>query len=383
MVVPDLRVVARTGDTSPTARAAMLRQPPHLLITTPESLYLLVTAARSRERLRTVRTVIVDEIHAVARDKRGSHLALTLERLDALAKHRPQRIGLSATQRPIETIARLLVGAGEGRAGPTGSRHAASWTSAITASSTSRSSYRTARLEAVASHEQWGEILDRIAAHVRAHRTTLIFVNTRRLAERLATFSGSASGRVRSRPTTEACPRTGGSGSRRGSALASSPRSSPRHPSSSASTSAPSSWSARSAPRGASPRCSSGWAVRAMPAAPSPRARLPHDARQLVEATALLRAVRAGQLDRVLPPARRAGATDRGRLRRRRLVEDQLFDLVRRAAPYADLGRAEFDAVVAMLSDGIQTGRGRRAAYFTGTVSTASCGDEGAPGSPR
>src|SRR5262249_41496991 len=120
LTVPDLRVVARTGDTSPGMRAAMLREPPHLLITTPESLYLLVTAARSRERLRQVPTVIVDEIHAVARDKRGSHLALTLERLDALAKHRPQRIGLSATQRPIETIARLLIGTGEGRTGSDG-----------------------------------------------------------------------------------------------------------------------------------------------------------------------------------------------------------------------------------------------------------------------
>ena len=144
LVVPDLRVVARTGDTSPSARAAMLRQPPHLLITTPESLYLLVTAGRSRERLRSVRTVIVDEIHAVARDKRGSHLALTLERLDALAKHRPQRIGLSATQRPIETIARLLVGAGRGAAGPTARRRAASSTSGTAGSSTSRSSYPTA-----------------------------------------------------------------------------------------------------------------------------------------------------------------------------------------------------------------------------------------------
>src|SRR5512132_2171492 len=186
LAVPELRVLLRTGDTSSTARAAMLRQPPHLLITTPESLYLLVTAARSRERLRSVRTVIVDEIHAVARDKRGSHLALTLERLDALAKHRPQRIGLSATQRPIETVARLLIGAGEGRSRPDGQpacrivdlghRRQLDLTIELPDS----------ELEAVASHEQWGEILDRIATHVKAHRTTLIFVNTRRLAERVA-----------------------------------------------------------------------------------------------------------------------------------------------------------------------------------------------------
>src|SRR5262245_47099515 len=115
VAIPDLRVQVRTGDTTASARAAMARRPPHILVTTPESLYLLVTAQRSREQLRRVRTVIVDEIHAVARDKRGSHLSLTLERLDALTGTRPQRIGLSATQRPIETIARLLVGAGPER----------------------------------------------------------------------------------------------------------------------------------------------------------------------------------------------------------------------------------------------------------------------------
>ena len=114
MAIPDLRAQVRTGDTPPSARAAMTRRPPHILVTTPESLYLLVTAQKSREQLRRVRTVIVDEIHAVARDKRGSHLSLTLERLDALTERRPQRIGLSATQRPIERIARLLVGGARG-----------------------------------------------------------------------------------------------------------------------------------------------------------------------------------------------------------------------------------------------------------------------------
>ncbi|MCI0547115.1 MAG: DEAD/DEAH box helicase, partial [Candidatus Rokubacteria bacterium] len=194
LVVPEIRAVVRTGDTTSTARAAMLRQPPHLLITTPESLYLLVTAARSRERLRRVRTVIVDEIHAVARDKRGAHLALTLERLEALADHRPQRIGLSATQRPIQTVARLLVGAGPGRSAPDGDPacrvvdlgHGRTLDLAI--------ELPDSELEAVPSHEQWGEILDRIAGHVRAHRTTLVFVNTRRLAERVAHLLGERLG---------------------------------------------------------------------------------------------------------------------------------------------------------------------------------------------
>src|SRR5262249_34269095 len=113
LTAPEIRVATRSGDTPASRRAALIKKPPHFLITTPESLYLMVTAAQSRELLRRVRTVIVDEIHAIARDKRGSHLALTLERLEHVAETRPMRIGLSATQRPIERIARLLVGAAQ------------------------------------------------------------------------------------------------------------------------------------------------------------------------------------------------------------------------------------------------------------------------------
>ena len=163
LAAPEIRVLVRSGDTPAAARAAMLKRPPHLLITTPESLFLLVTAERSRERLRRVRTLIVDEIHAVARDKRGSHLALTLERLEALCDARPARIGLSATQRPIETIARLLVGEGPGRTDAqgrpacaivdVGHRRALDLDLVVPGS----------ELEAVASGEQWGEILDDIA----------------------------------------------------------------------------------------------------------------------------------------------------------------------------------------------------------------------------
>ena len=121
LTVPGIRVAVRTGDTAAAARAAMLRKPPDFLVTTPESLYLLVTSGRSREMLRGVQTVIVDEIHAVAGNKRGSHLSITLERLTHLADGPVQRVGLSATQRPIETIARLLVGAGADRSDAAGS----------------------------------------------------------------------------------------------------------------------------------------------------------------------------------------------------------------------------------------------------------------------
>src|SRR6266480_1961390 len=174
---PEIRVSVRTGDTTSSQRSAMVRRPPSFVVTTPESLYLLVTSAKGREALRTVETVIVDEIHAVARDKRGSHLALTLERLEALCATRPARIGLSATQRPIETVARLLVG---DRPLPqiVDAGHQRDLDLAI--------ELPEGELEAVTSAEQMSDVLDRIAAHVRDHRTTLVFVNTRRLAERIA-----------------------------------------------------------------------------------------------------------------------------------------------------------------------------------------------------
>ncbi len=180
---PGLRVAIRTGDTPAAERAAMKKQSPDLLVTTPESLYLLLTAPSSRALLRGVRTVIVDEVHTLARDKRGSHLALSLERLDALVSEsggRLQRIGLSATQRPLDLVARLLSGVHDDRP-PTvivDCGHARDLDVAIELPST--------ELEAVMSGGQMSDILDRIAEHTRDHRTTLIFVNTRKMAERVA-----------------------------------------------------------------------------------------------------------------------------------------------------------------------------------------------------
>ena len=183
---PVLRAEVRTGDTTQSVRAAMIKRPPNFLVTTPESLYLLVTAQRSRAALTTVSTIIVDEIHAVARDKRGSASGRHARAPRPwLCTQRPVRIGLSATQRPIETVARLLVGAGPSRRTDGSSRcaivdvgHRRALDVAIELPS--------GELEAVASREQLGEVLDAIAVHVRAHRTTLVFVNTRRMAERVA-----------------------------------------------------------------------------------------------------------------------------------------------------------------------------------------------------
>ena len=194
--LPPVRVSVRNGDTPPSARAAMLRHPPEIVVTTPESLYLLVTSPRGRALLANVSTVIVDEIHALARDKRGSHLSLSLERVDHCVEGpKPVRIGLSATQRPIEAVARLLVGCDDAadRSGEreprcrivdTGHRRRLDLSIELPGS----------ELGAVATSEQLAEILDMIATEVATRRTTLVFVNTRRMAERIAHLLGERLG---------------------------------------------------------------------------------------------------------------------------------------------------------------------------------------------
>ena len=187
---PHIRVQVRSGDTPQAERQAMVKRPPHILITTPESLYLYLTAARSRATLSGVRTVIVDEIHAVARDKRGSHLALSLERLKALCAQRPQLVGLSATVKPIERIASFL--AGEGAKEPpelVQVGHLRSWDLKVDAPD--------AELTAAATHEMWGSVYDRIEALSAKNRTILVFTNTRRLAERMAHDLGVRLGKER------------------------------------------------------------------------------------------------------------------------------------------------------------------------------------------
>ena len=178
----DIRTWVRTGDTPAGERARASRRPPHIVVTTPESLYILLGSESGRKMLATTRTVIVDEIHALAPNKRGTHLALSLERLEALCGRRLVRIGLSATQKPIETIARFLVGgsaADDERAAcqiiDTGHRRARDLALEVPDSP----------LEAVMSAEVWEQVYGRLAALIAEHRTTLIFVNTRRMAERV------------------------------------------------------------------------------------------------------------------------------------------------------------------------------------------------------
>src|SRR5437763_8274407 len=174
--LPEIRVLVRTGDTPARERARMIRKPPHILVTTPESFYILLTSGSGRKMLSTVKTVIVDEIHALARDKRGSHLALSLERLQALAGPF-QRIGLSATQKPLSEVAKFLVGVGrECELVDVGHKRAMDLAVVVPPSP----------LATVCSHEQWDEIYKQIAELINQHRTTLVFVNTRKLAERIA-----------------------------------------------------------------------------------------------------------------------------------------------------------------------------------------------------
>jgi ATP-dependent helicase Lhr and Lhr-like helicase len=184
MILPEIRVAVRSGDTPTKERQRMLRRPPHILITTPESLYILLTAEGSRHFLQSSRTVIVDEIHAIAGDKRGSHLALSLERLDALACRRLQRVGLSATQKPIEEIARLLVGTENVL--PDGAVRCAIVDEGHRRNLDLSLAVPDRELGPITTNEIWAETYDRIAALTREKRSTLVFVNTRRLVERVS-----------------------------------------------------------------------------------------------------------------------------------------------------------------------------------------------------
>ena len=356
---PPIRVAVRTGDTTSSQRTGMVRRPPSFVVTTPESLYLLLTSERGRQALSTVETVIVDEIHAVARDKRGSHLALSLERLEALCERRPVRVGLSATQRPIETIGRLLVGAGELPA-VVDAGHQRGLDLAI--------ELPEGELEAVASAEQMADVLDRIAALVLDHRTTIVFVNTRRLAERLAhqlgdrlgddvvaAHHGSLSKERRHRVET----RLRAGDLRALVATASLELGIDIGP-------------VEVVCQIASPRSIATFLQRVGRSnhsrAGTPKGRLfPLTRDELVECAALLMAVRAGRLDAVLPPEKPLDIAAQqvvAEVAAREWKTDELFSLVRRAAPYRELTRAEFDEVVELVANGIETGRGRRGAYL-------------------
>jgi len=186
VMMPPIRTAVRTGDTLQVERQRMLKKPPHILVTTPESLYILLTADKSRAMLRNVETVIVDEIHAVADDKRGAHLALSLERLDVLTPKPALRIGLSATQKPIELVAQYLTGSGRPEPVIVNVGHRRQLDLGV--------EVPRSELGPVASNEMWDEIFDRLVELINAHRSTLVFVNTRAMAERIAFELGERMG---------------------------------------------------------------------------------------------------------------------------------------------------------------------------------------------
>ncbi|MCM8534911.1 MAG: DEAD/DEAH box helicase [Lentisphaeraceae bacterium] len=178
-----LNVKLRTGDTSQSDRAKIVRKPPHILVTTPESLFLLLTSEKGRNVLQSIETVIVDEIHSLARDKRGSHLSLSLARLDRLCSKKPTKIGISATQKPMEKIADFLCGEAPkdqlfSNCEIINTGHLKDLDMAIETPS--------AELSTLCSHEQWEDIYNQLAENIKSHRSTLVFVNTRRMAERLS-----------------------------------------------------------------------------------------------------------------------------------------------------------------------------------------------------
>ena len=367
--LPEIRVAVRTGDTPASERQAMLRHAPHILVTTPESLYLLLTGERSRGLLASARTLIVDEIHALARDKRGSHLALSLERLEALARERPVRIGLSATQRPLETIARFLIGSRRRRAdGSARCRildlgHQRQLDLAVQVPPGDD-------LSAVASNEQWDDMLSMLAASIEAHRTTLIFVNTRRLAERLAHRLAALPGAA---PVAVAAHHGSLSRERRLKVEADLREGRLRAIVATASLELGIDigyvdlvcqiGSPRSIATFLQRVGRSGHALGLVP-----KGRLlPTTRDELVECAALVRAVRAGRLDAIHPPVAPLDILAQQVVAScacQEWSQDALFDLVRGAEPYAALSRADFDAVVEMLAQGFETPRGRRAQHL-------------------
>jgi len=433
--LPDvaIRTAVRTGDTPQAERAWMRKVPPHLLVTTPESLYILLGSPSGREALKSVREVIVDEIHALADSKRGAHLALSLERLESLCQRRLVRIGLSATQKPIEAVARFLVGEGEDAAlaplapaslrgtrggamdgagfeergegrgeGPVSpdAPHEADPTTNVLASPAPSSvpsghlipdGEREASrctiidvghtrprdlaievppvpLEAVMSNDCWALVYDRLAALAQAHRTTLVFVNTRRMAERVARHLSERMGKERVAAHHGSLSREQRLDAeqrlKRGELQAL--------------------VATASLELGidigdvelvcqiASPRSIAAFLQRAgrsgHAVGGTPKARLfPTSRDDLAECAALLDCVRRGELDALVQPPQPLDVLAQqivAEVACAEWDEDALYALVRRAHPYRALARKDFDAVVRMLAEGFTTRRGARAAYI-------------------
>ncbi|GAB3102745.1 DEAD/DEAH box helicase [Lysobacter terrae] len=362
----EIRTAVRTGDTPQGERAQLRKKPPHILVTTPESLYVLLGSESGRTMLATTRTVIVDEIHAVAASKRGSHLALSLERLEALCGRRLTRIGLSATQKPIDEVARFLVGGGYVDADGTPDCEIVDI--GYTKQRDLALEVPPTPLQAVMSNDQWEQVYGRIAELVEQHSTTLVFVNTRRMAERAARHLGERLGK-------EHVAAHHGS-------LAKELRldAEQRLKSGQLKVLVATASLELGIDIGdvdlvcqlGSPRAIAAFLQRVGRSGHHvggvPKGRLfPSSRDDLAECAALLDCVRRGELDAlIMPPAPLDVLAQQivAEVAAREWEEDALYDWFRRAWPYAQLQRKDFDAVVRMLSDGFTTRRGTRAGYL-------------------
>jgi len=387
-----IRVQVRTGDTPQSERTSMLKNPPHILVTTPESLFLLITSTNGRKMLSDVQTVIVDEIHALVRDKRGSHLSLSIERLQNLVRHPLTRVGISATQKPIEEVARFLAGmscesvtASEAKQSPELQQFDNSGDRVASLEMTRQCNDCTiinvghkrhldlaiemprSPLTAVMANEVWEEIYARLIELIREHRTTLIFVNTRRLAERMAHILTEHLG-------ADVITAHHGSMSRehRFDAEQRLKSGSLRALVATASLelgidigavdlvcqiSSPKSIATFLQRVGRSGHSVTG----------TPKGRLfPMTRDELVECTAIFDSVRRGELDHLVIPEKPIDILAQqivAEVSCDEYKESDLFDLVHRAYPYRNLTRAEFDETIQMLAEGFTTRRGRRGAY--------------------
>ena len=360
MVPPIIRAAVRTGDTPASERARMVREPPHILVTTPESLYSLLGSDSGRAMLASVETVIIDELHALAGNKRGAHLALSLARLDELCQHRPVRIGVSATQKPMSTMAAFLMGEAQPDCDVVDTGFVRERDLAL--------ELPPSGLSAVMATEVWVEIYDRLAELAGSHRSTLVFVNTRRLAERAARHLGERLGE-------EAVAAHHGSMSRdlRLSAEQRLKAGTLKVVVATASLELGIDIGdvdlvcQLGSPRGIATWLQrvgrSGHAVGAVP-----KGRLfPLSRDELAECVALLQAVHREELEVIRIPSQPLDVLSQqlvAEVGSQDWDTDDLFRMVRRAWPYRELTRETFDAVVDMLADGFTTRRGRRGAHL-------------------
>ncbi|GHN00613.1 ATP-dependent DNA helicase [Cytophagales bacterium WSM2-2] len=359
----DVKVMVRTGDTPQADRAQMLKNPPHILVTTPESLYLLLTSVNGRKMLSTVHTLIIDEIHALVGDKRGSHFSLSVERLEALIGKKLHRIGLSATQKPVEQVANFLVGNssnGEVNCKIIDTGHSRKLDLSI--------EIPNSPLTAVMATEVWGEIYNRFIQLIATHETTLIFVNTRRLAERLSHNLNEKLGAGKvlahhgsmSKDMRFTAERKLKSGELKALVATASMElgidvgsidlvcqiGSPRSIATFLQRVGRSGHSVHKTPKGKL---------------------FPLTLDELVECSAIMDSIQRGELDQIIMPEKPLDVLAQQIVAEtacEEYTDDGLFSLVKKSYPYRDLTRKEFDEVVTMLSEGFTSRNGRRGAYL-------------------